>query len=701
MPALFVFLFKVNIALLLFCAGYYLVLRHLTFYTLNRAYLMVAIVFATLYPRIDLSDFAMRHETIAKPVQTVVLNWQSPAESLIKPLTQPNYWQWATVIFWAGAIFLGFRLMMQLFSLFQLYRRSQPARIHNHDVRLIEGEAAPFSFWRSIYVNPANHTPADLQAILLHEQVHVNGWHTIDILLAELSSIFYWFNPGIWLMKKAVRENIEFITDRKILNKGFDSKTYQYSLVNVSFNATTPGIVNHFNISTIKKRIIMMNAKRSSRFKLTRYAFVVPAVVALLLVFTLSKAEIAKPITHKIAVAIKPVTLAITEAAQNAMAFTDTAPAKKAKPVAAKAIKTDTIKFKQTFSAIYNNDIDTGKKQKIFVRSSANNHILDSMNVVLNGKKIPNSIFSKVDPGTIQSINIINAGDLKLNSIDGYAFNNDKDVIFIATKDSDEGKALADKLGKRRQVTNIRINGVNKDMDKLTLQEGALISALPGVQVQGSVKNVTIIARGNASTIPGDEVREVVLDSGFVRVNGYPTQRVAGVEYKVRDKAGWTTVSGSAAAADVVKGRVGSITGTGVYTEKGDVVVVNGYRTKSDNKDVVVTGYRTKSDNNNKEVVVTGYATKSDNKGVYRTRTDNVVYVTGQPALTTLRLSNMDRISDKLIVIDGKIASEKELKKLSAFDIDRMSTSSSADTVKKYGDKAKYGVVYIYTKKGK
>jgi bla regulator protein BlaR1 len=73
----------------------------------------------------------------------------------------------------------------------------------------------------------------------LHEQVHVNQWHTIDILLAELSSIFYWFNPGIWLMKKAVRENIEFITDRKILNKGIDSKTYQYSLVSVSFNNTT------------------------------------------------------------------------------------------------------------------------------------------------------------------------------------------------------------------------------------------------------------------------------------------------------------------------------------------------------------------------------------------------------------------------------------------------------------------------------
>lgn len=679
MPALFVFLFKVNIALLLFCAGYYLVLRHLTFYTLNRAYLMVAIVFATLYPKIDLSDFAQRHETIAKPVQTVVLNWKAPAESLIKPLTQPNYWQWATVIFWAGAIFLGFRLLMQLFSLFQLYRQSKPARIHEHDVRLIEGEAAPFSFWRSIYVNPANHTPADLRAILLHEQVHVNGWHTIDILLAELSSVFYWFNPGIWLMKKAVRENIEFITDRKILNKGFDSKAYQYSLVNVSFNTTTPGIVNHFNISTIKKRIIMMNAKRSSRFKLTRYAFVVPAVVVLLLVFTLSKADVAKPITSKIALTIKPVTTAIKQAAQTAMAFTDTVPNKKAKTTTAKTAKTDTLKLKQTLFVAYDVKADTGKKQKIYI-STANNHTIDSMNIVLNGKKVDNSIFSKVDPSTIESINIINSGDLKFNAVENYTFNNNKDVIFIATKDSEEGKALSDKLGKRRQITNIRINGVNKNTDNLTGSETAIVSALPALRLNGNVNNVTVIARkkdanepedklkkvtvnaytklngnmnnvtiiahGNTSNIPADDIKEIVLDSGIVRVKGVKKQGVSGIQYNVRK------ADGSPNAVSFIS--PGYVTATATYTED------------TPNKDAAPKKFRT-----------------------------NASYV------YTTTTADVNRISDKLIVIDGKVASEKEMKKLSAFDIDRMSTSNSADTVKKYGDKAKYGVVYIYTKKGK
>ncbi|GGH05194.1 M56 family metallopeptidase [Mucilaginibacter phyllosphaerae] len=630
MPALFVFLLKVNIALLLFCAGYYLVLRHLTFYTLNRAYLVAAIIFATLYPKIDLSDFAQRHETLAKPVQNVILNWQAPAVSLIKPLAQPNYWQWATAIFWFGAALLGVRLLMQLFSLFMLYRRSWPARIHEHDVRIIEGEVAPFSFWRNIYVNPANHTPADLKAILLHEQVHVNGWHTIDILLAELSSIFYWFNPGIWLMKKAVRENIEFITDRKILTKGFDSKTYQYSLVNVSFNTSTPGIVNHFNISTIKKRIIMMNAKRSSKFTLTRYAFVVPAVIALLLVFTLSKADIAKPITHKIAIAIKPVTLALKIAAQNAVTFSDTVPSEKVKP-ATKPVYTDT--FKQKSVQPFTIKLDTLKKQA-FSFSFDKNHSLDSMDIILNSKKITKNELNALDPSTIASVNIMSVDDVKnkLNLNYGSSSPNSDKVVFITTKGSGVGQALANQLGTNNQLTNIRINGVNKATKNLTEKELAIINALPGTK--GSVNNVVITGYSSASTTPANQIREVVLDSGTVIVNGVKSSVVSRMGAQIRNNAG-----------------------------NGNVIALS-------------------STNSNNAVAVKGYRTNA-----------SFVY--------DINTTNVNRISDKLIMIDGKVASEKEMKKLSAFDIDRMSVSNSADTVKKYGDKAKYGVVYIYTKKGK
>src|SRR5437879_1910476 len=140
MPALFLFLFKVNIALVLFCLGYYLVLRHLTFYTLNRIYLVVAILFSTLYPNINLSDFAQHHQQLTAPVQTVILNWKAPAENFVKPLYQPNYWRWVEVVFWVGVILFAVRLMIQLFSLYKLYRQSKPGKVNDHRVRLIKDD---------------------------------------------------------------------------------------------------------------------------------------------------------------------------------------------------------------------------------------------------------------------------------------------------------------------------------------------------------------------------------------------------------------------------------------------------------------------------------------------------------------------------------------------------------------------------------
>ncbi len=295
MPTLFVFLLKVNIALVVFCLGYYLVLRRLTFYTLNRAYLCVAIIFSTLYPLVNLDGFVQRHQQLT-PVQNVILSLKAPAQRIVNPIIQqPNYWYWAEALFWAGAALFALRLLMQLASLYKLYKNSKPGKVQEHDVRIINADISPFSFWQSIYINPENLNPGDLQSIIQHEQVHITEWHTLDILLAEISVIFYWFNPGVWLMKKAVRENIEFITDRKILQKGMDSKAYQYSLLNVSFAPTTSaGITNHFNFSTLKKRIVMMNAKRSSNVNLTRYAFLVPAVMVLLLIFSFSKADLVK-----------------------------------------------------------------------------------------------------------------------------------------------------------------------------------------------------------------------------------------------------------------------------------------------------------------------------------------------------------------------------------------------------------------------
>jgi len=62
--------------------------------------------------------------------------------------------------------------------------------------------------------------------------------------------------------------------------------------------------------------------------------------------------------------------------------------------------------------------------------------------------------------------------------------------------------------------------------------------------------------------------------------------------------------------------------------------------------------------------------------------------------------ANIEHLSAKLIMIDGKEATERELKKLSAAEIESMSVKTGDDITKKYGDKAKNGIVFITTKKG-
>jgi len=460
MPALFVFLLKVNVALLLFCAGYYLVLRHLTFYTLNRIYLVAAMLFATVYPKINLSDFLKHHQQIAKPVQGVIFNWQAPAKALVSPLAKPNYWLWAEVALWAGVLLLAIRLLIQFYSLYRLYRSSTAGKIYNHDVRIIKGNSGPFSFWKSIFINPANHEPADLHSILLHEQVHVSELHTLDVLLAELSTVFYWFNPGVWLMKKAVRENIEFITDRKILNNGADTKQYQYSLVNVSYATAPQGIVNHFNISTIKKRIIMMNAKRSSKYNLTRYAFLVPAVVALLLIFSISKAAFVK----KNGTVIKSFS-----ATEHKLAEKNSKPAviaTKTNPGFIEVLKSTLAGVKITAKAT-----DTIRKGGFFFSSSDNS---DSLNYVINGIKATKADLLKLDDKKIYSVNVM-SGDAAAKVMD--KLDKHYSTLFITTNDSEAGKKFKEKIdrvnGNRFKLAGTSYTAIGTGKNNLTIVGGS------------------------------------------------------------------------------------------------------------------------------------------------------------------------------------------------------------------------------------
>jgi hypothetical protein len=648
MPALFIFLLKVNAALLIFCAGYYFVLRRLTFYTLNRIDLVLAIVFASVYPKIDISGFAQRHREM-QPVSNIVYKLRAPAKALVAPLSRPDYWALAEGIFWLGVVLLSVRLTAQLCSLFKIYRNSRPERILGHDVRVLDNDAAPFSFWKSIYVNPAKHEPADLRSILLHEQVHVSEWHTLDIILAELSTIFYWFNPGVWLMKKAIRENIEFITDRKILQNGTDTKQYQYSLVNVSFSAAPQGIVNHFNISTIKKRIIMMNAKRSSKFKLTHYAFLVPAVIALL--FTVSNAALVK----KSKGLYKALHFTITNAVKPDLSKNKTD---------SKYVKTEaaiTVKTNKPATA----KLDTLKNGKFFLSTTGRT---DSLNYVINGKKATKADFLALNPDNIMSIDMATAerGSKIMNNLD-----KSHEVLFVTTNDSEAGKKFKDKVDGLERNLNLTMtgsgytSGTGNKASNVVVIDGVSTGTGSTFSYSGSAGNLTL----DSTNMAPIKVEAFTTVSGNSYAPGTIRLSKAYKNYTIAKGFKGNLVSGKMLIIDTVRDgkKIKMLNGLPVI----DTIIVNGGK-----------GPTMLSFNRDKSFKPMTYTTSKVN--------------TFFPDGATVSLNHL---ADKMIIINGKIATEADLKKLSAFDIDRMTLKTDEETKELYGDKAKNGIVFIVTKR--
>jgi hypothetical protein len=98
-------------------------------------------------------------------------------------------------------------------------------------VKCLNDPSGPFSFFGWIFMNPAAVKEDEISEILTHEMAHVKQHHSVDVLLAEMVSICCWMNPFAWLLKREVRLNLEFLADRKVMEAGFATKSYQYHLL--------------------------------------------------------------------------------------------------------------------------------------------------------------------------------------------------------------------------------------------------------------------------------------------------------------------------------------------------------------------------------------------------------------------------------------------------------------------------------------
>lgn len=262
------YIIQANLYLVVFFAFYLAVLRHETFNQLNRFYLVLSAIFALLVPFLQ-SDW-VKSWFITQQVNEVIYSYYSP--EIIISATQNKdltYYQLITYIYLLGVSIFSVKFIYQLIKTSEAFKNSA-LKVNN-----------AFSFFSKIWIDKSL---AQYPTIAAHEQVHYKQLHSADVVLFELITIVFWFNPVVYLYKKAIGIIHEFIADDLACKTLSTKADYAVLLVSQQFQ-TSPEILlsnQFFKQSTLKLRIKMLMKKRSNKVALLKYGFIAPLFVGMM-----------------------------------------------------------------------------------------------------------------------------------------------------------------------------------------------------------------------------------------------------------------------------------------------------------------------------------------------------------------------------------------------------------------------------------
>ena len=282
------YILKFIIASSLLYIIYYSFLEKEKIYRFNRFYLLSSILFSIIIPFISIS-IKSAPIPISEPIILLDNGFQNfNIQSTTQSATDINILK---IVIWGVylsiSLFLLYRYFRNIFAVLFNIKNNKTVAYLNARLVLTNERHYPFSFLKYIFVNSDEFEKGKIEdEILSHELTHVNQKHSFDILFIELLLIFTWINPILFLYRRAIQLNHEFLADESVIRGSGKTLEYQYLLVAKSDHTCKPALSSTFNFLPIKKRIIMMNKNYSPRIAIIKKIVVVPIIVVIGFLFT-------------------------------------------------------------------------------------------------------------------------------------------------------------------------------------------------------------------------------------------------------------------------------------------------------------------------------------------------------------------------------------------------------------------------------
>ena len=253
-----------------------------TFHRLNRILILGCLIMSFAIPLVHFTGGT--NPTVDMVRQAV----QLPEVLINGDAKEQSVWNWAdimTCIYIIGVVAIFLMTVVQTVRLTKQLRQCEHITDNRgNTIVLTDCATSPFCLFHYIVMSCDDYAN-NRSFILTHEQEHIRLRHSIDLIILQVATIIQWFNPFVWLIGKNLKAIHEFEVDEAVLNKGIDATQYQKFLVVKAVGNRLQPFANNLNKESLKRRIIMMNQKKSNRWMMLKALFVIPVATLAVSVF--------------------------------------------------------------------------------------------------------------------------------------------------------------------------------------------------------------------------------------------------------------------------------------------------------------------------------------------------------------------------------------------------------------------------------
>jgi len=305
MNPFFEYLLKSTISLALFYIVFKLAVSRDKMHTINRFVLLGILITSAILPLAEIPVLQKNQgfpqvEVFRQIAEATVFNNPLPAASeeiqSVQP-TNPLEINPFLLAYLLVIILLFIRLTISLVRVWQIIRKAEKQPFQNYILAVVNDFIQPFSFLKNIVISEKDYIE-NREMVITHEYAHIKHFHAVDLVICELFTALYWFNPFMWLLRRDLKLIHEYQADQAVLNKGIDAAKYQLLVLEKAVGERRFAMANQFTQKPILKRIKMMKKKNLNRWTGMKLLAFIPIVAILLMAF--SKEKLNLPIEENI-----------------------------------------------------------------------------------------------------------------------------------------------------------------------------------------------------------------------------------------------------------------------------------------------------------------------------------------------------------------------------------------------------------------